>query len=104
MSPPENNLCVKVTFRYVFTKTFLLFTVSHKIDLLNQLCAMDFSSTNQRTLDLIRDDLISSSIGESEGTFWDSHHPHLFVVMGASVSRLELIVVYVMPDSIDLVC
>lgn len=41
---------------------------------------------NQRTLEIIRDDLTSSSMVESEGTYWDSRHPHLFVVMGASVS------------------
>lgn len=36
---------------------------------------------NQRTLDIIREDLMS--MGD---TCWDNKHPHIFVVMGASVS------------------
>lgn len=41
---------------------------------------------SQRTLEIIRDELKSDSLKECEGTYWDSRHPHLFVVMGASVS------------------
>lgn len=40
-----------------------------------------------RTLEIIRDDL--KSMLESEGTCWDCVHPHIFVVMGASVSLLR---------------
>lgn len=46
---------------------------------------------NQRTLEIIRDDLTSSSMVDTEGTYWDSRHPHIFVVMGASVSWFKLI-------------
>lgn len=41
---------------------------------------------NERTLEIIRDDLTSNVMEETEGTCWDHHHPHIFVVMGASVS------------------
>lgn len=44
---------------------------------------------NQRTLEIIREDLTSSNMVDTEGTFWDNRHPHLFVVMGASVSLCE---------------
>jgi hypothetical protein len=69
-------------------KRFLAFpfAVSHKINLLNQLHESSSTMNNQRTLDIIREDLTSSTMIDSEGTFWDRNHPHLFVVMGASVS------------------
>lgn len=41
---------------------------------------------SQRTLQIIRDELQSDSLKECEGSYWDSRHPHMFVVMGASVS------------------
>lgn len=44
----------------------------------------DATLNNSRTLEIIRDDL--KSMLESEGTCWDCVHPHIFVVMGASVS------------------
>jgi hypothetical protein len=68
------------------------FAVSQKINLLNQLTRQSSTGSNggamnnQRTLDLIREDL--GHLGEMEGTYWDSRHPHLFVVMGASVSEI----------------
>lgn len=43
---------------------------------------------SQRTLEIIRDELKSDSLKECEGTYWDGCHPHMFVVMGASVSIL----------------
>jgi hypothetical protein len=39
--------------------------------------------SNQKTLDIIREDL--GHLVETEGTYWDSRHPHIFAVMGASV-------------------
>jgi hypothetical protein len=80
--------CVKVTPN---AKIFLVFpfSVSHKVSLLNQLHNGTAMMNNQRTLEIIRDDLTSSSMVESEGTYWDSRHPHLFVVMGASVSLID---------------
>lgn len=78
----------RFSFISLIVENFLVFpfSVSQKINLLNQ---MNSSSTaamnNQRTLELIRDDLTSSSMVDSEGTYWDSRHPHIFVVMGASV-------------------
>jgi hypothetical protein len=61
-------------------------TVSQKINLLNQLTRQNSTSSNgmNRTLDIIREDL--GHLVETEGTYWDSRHPHIFVVMGASVS------------------
>lgn len=41
---------------------------------------------SQRTLEIIRDELQSDSLKECEGSYWDCSHPHMFVVMGASVS------------------
>lgn len=70
---------------------FSLFSVSHKIELINQLQHGTAMMNNQRTLEIIRDDLTSNSMVESEGTCWDNRHAHLFVVMGASVSQLESI-------------
>lgn len=70
----------------------IFFAVSQKINLLNQLTRQSSTGSNnggmnnQRTLDLIREDL--GHLVETEGTYWDSRHPHLFVVMGASVSQL----------------
>lgn len=67
------------------------YAVSQKINLLNQLTRQSSTGSNsgvmnnQRTLDLIREDL--GHLVETEGTYWDSRHPHLFVVMGASVSK-----------------
>jgi hypothetical protein len=45
---------------------------------------------NQRTLEIIREDSKSNVMVETEGTCLDCHHPHLFVVMGASVSLVIL--------------
>jgi hypothetical protein len=86
----KENACVKVTVVAPIESliTFLVFpfSVSQKVNLLNQLHNGTATMNNQRTLEIIRDDLTSSSMVESEGTYWDSRHPHLFVVMGASVS------------------
>lgn len=74
-----------------FSTATFPFSVSHKIDLLNQLNASNGTmNNNQRTLEIIREDLASSAMNESEGTCWDSGHRHLFVVMGASVKSLFL--------------
>jgi hypothetical protein len=63
---------------------FLFLSVSQKINLLNQLTRQNSNGmSNQRTLDIIREDL--GHLVETEGTYWDSRHPHIFVVMGASV-------------------
>lgn len=62
-----------------FSCLFPILVVSQKVNLLNQM-------HNQRTLEIIRGHLTSNKMVESEGTHWDNHHPHLFVVMGASVS------------------
>lgn len=74
--------------RLVNRKILLLFPflVSQKINLLNQMHCGTASMNNERTLEIIRDDLTSSVMEETEGTHWDNDHPHLFVVMGASVS------------------
>lgn len=74
--------------RLVNRKILLLFpfSVSQKINLLNQMHCGTASMNNERTLEIIRDDLTSSVMEETEGTHWDNDHPHLFVVMGASVS------------------
>jgi hypothetical protein len=60
--------------------------VSQKVSLLNAMHNGSSSMNSQRTLEIIRDELKSDSLKECEGTYWDSRHPHLFVVMGASVS------------------
>ena len=67
-----------------------LFAVSQKINLLNQLTRQNSNGSsngsgmsNQKTLDIIREDL--GHLVETEGTYWDSRHPHIFAVMGASV-------------------
>jgi hypothetical protein len=73
-------------------KFSFFFAVSQKINLLNQLTRQNSngsnsgSMNNQRTLDIIREDL--GHLVETEGTYWDSRHPHIFVVMGASVSKM----------------
>lgn len=72
---------IHTIFKYIFS-------VSDKINLLNQLSTASSASNSQRTLDLIRQDLSSDSVMNSEGTYFDSRHPHLFVVFGASVSKI----------------
>ena len=72
-----------------FSCSFPFPPVSHKVNLLNQLHESSATMNNQRTLDIIREDLTSNTMVDSEGTYWDSRHPHLFVVMGASVSWLR---------------
>ncbi|CAG9808115.1 unnamed protein product [Chironomus riparius] len=61
--------------------------VSQKVNLLNQLTRQNSNGStsgmsNQKTLDIIREDL--GHLVETEGTYWDSRHPHIFAVMGAS--------------------
>lgn len=64
----------------------LSLSVSHKESLIQQLLTAS-EMNNQRTLDIIREDL--SSVMDSEGsTYWSNKHPHLFIVMGASVRCL----------------
>lgn len=91
-------LCVEykaIYITYILVLFFLslyIFAVSQKINLLNKLTRQSSTGSNnggmnnQRTLDLIRDDL--GHLVEAEGTYWDTRHPHIFVVMGASVSHI----------------
>lgn len=67
------------------------FSVSQKVNLLNQLFHSGSTMNNQRTLELIREDLTSNAMAETEGTCWDRHHAHSFTVMGASVNKFLLI-------------
>lgn len=72
---------------FLISNSLLSARVSQKVNLLNQMHNGGTSMMNsQRTLEIIRDELKSDSLKECEGTYWDSRHPHLFVVMGASVS------------------
>lgn len=63
--------------------------VSHKISLLNQMHNGSSSMNSQRTLEIIRGELKSDSWKECEGSHWDCRHPHMFVVLGASVSKFS---------------
>jgi hypothetical protein len=78
---------MKIYASRLLTAEHFPFSVSQKINLLNQLHNVSGTMNNQRTLELIREDLTSSTMADSEGTCWDNQHPHLFVVMGASVSK-----------------
>ena len=84
---------ISLTFSFFFLSLHI-FAVSQKINLLNKLTRQSSTGSNngamnnQRTLDLIREDL--GHLVETEGTYWDTRHPHIFVVMGASVSHKKL--------------
>lgn len=95
-------LCVEGLFYItnilvLFFLSLHIFAVSQKINLLNQLTRQSSTGSNnggmnnQRTLDLIREDL--GHLVETEGTYWDTRHPHIFVVMGASVSHEKLFLI-----------
>lgn len=85
-----SSKAVGVSLKLIENFLVFPFPVSHKIDLLNQMHNGNDTDlmNNQRTLEIIRDDLTSSMMVDTEGTFWDNQHPHLFVVMGASVSLI----------------